>query len=139
MGIPMTRRGPPPPHRSFSHVRRVSLPRLGRSRSTRRAVICFLPLVCALPRKFPLGVQAEGMQRSEQHSVILNDLMYINPVHPPPPRRTSPYVFLDVTSTRRRRCFFPVVSLLESYSTTLRSLVTPEGVHSFSFLNSQRA
>lgn len=96
---------PPPSRRSFSHVRRVFPPRLWRSRSTLRAVIRFLPLVCALPLKFPLGVQAEGMQRSEQHSVILNDLMYINPLRPP--RRTSPYVFLDVTSTRRRRFFFP--------------------------------
>lgn len=86
--------------------------------------------MCALPLKFPLGVQAEGMQRSEQHSVILNDLMYINSPQPPPPRRTSPYAFLDVTSTRRRHLFFPAVCLLESYSTTRRSLVAPEGVHS---------
>lgn len=81
---------PPPSRRSFSHVQRVFLPRLWRSRSTLRAVICFLPLVCALPLKFPLGVQAEGMQRSEQHSVILNDLMYINPLHRHPPT-PSPY------------------------------------------------
>lgn len=75
---------PAPSRRSFSHVQRVFRPRLWRSRSTLCAVICFLPLVCALRLKFPLGVQAEGMQRSEQHSVILNDLMYINsPQHSP--------------------------------------------------------
>lgn len=137
----------PRPHAAVSHMSDAFfLPRLWRSRSTLRAVICFLPLVCALPLKFPLGVQAEGMQRSEQHSVILNDLMYINPLHPP--RRTSPYVFLDVTSTRRRRFFSPRRSfagkLLNNPALACHprrcALRGGDGTASFFFfLNSQRA